>query len=513
MKIVWHIFHILSSILLTAVIWILNSSYQGEFVILYEGLWIFIIFSIFIIGNPIVFLTIDIFYRRKNIENELKIHPIFLIISLIWNFVLAVILLVIFVYLAILVVDYVGIPLVLVLALPFVAFSFLFIFNDIRILIAHLKKKELILIKGLGISGLIFFLLFASFGIKILAYNPHWTEGVNHEPLFIKGEAEREYRIPSMIVLPGDIILTFIESRVNAMLDWGDIDLVMKRSADGGTTWSDIIVLRNEGDHTAGNPCPVFDNDTQTVWLPYCVDNKRVFVMNSTDYGVTWSEPKDITEELDLELSGSTSQLSMEYGTGPGIGIQLSSGRLVIPSYYFDDRGSHVIYSDNHGKSWEKGENLNFGGECKVIEKINGTLLINCRTSANYRYEALSHDGGETWNVPYLQEDLPEIACMASLIRFTTETEEDRNRLLFTNPTLNSRGHLTIRISYDEGNTWNISKLIYSGPSAYSQIGILSDHTICILFEQGHYDYRETIQLCKITLDWLTDGEDNVIVI
>ena len=513
MKIGWHISHLVSAILLTVVIWILNSSYQGEFVILYEGLWIFILFSIFIICNPIVYMMLAIYKKKKNIEKEFKIYPILLIISLVWNFILAILLIVIFVYLAILVVDYTGIPLLLVLALPFIGFSFLFIFNDVSVLIAQIKKKELQIIKGLGTSGIIFFLLFASFGLKLLVYNPQWSNGVNHQPLFMKGEAEREYRIPSMLILPGDIILAFIESRENAMLDWGDIDLVMKRSNNAGQTWSEIIIIRDEGDHTAGNPCPVFDNDTQTVWLPYCVDNKRVFVINSTDYGLTWSIPREITEELNLILSGSTFQLDMEYGTGPGNGIQLSSGRLIIPSYYFDERGSHVIYSDDHGKTWKKGENLGVGRECQVFESVNGSILINCRTSEDFRYESWSHDGGETWNTPYLQEDLPEIACMASIFRLTKNDTQDRNRILFSNPSKGSRGHLTLRLSYDEGNSWNVSKIIYTGPSAYSQIAVLSDFTICVFFEQGTYDYRESIQFCKITISWLTNGHDAITII
>jgi len=511
MKLYWQIPHVFSAALLTAVIWILNGSYQGEFQILYTGIWIFILFSILINSNALIFLSLTIIEKVKKKQFQIKENPIILIISLVWNFLLTILLLIIMVFLGILVIDYVGIFLVLILSLPFFAFSVMFLANDVKALVFKIKKRDIETIKGLAISGLLFFLLFGSFGLKFAFFNPQWSEGIDYKALYVKNEAERDYRIPALLALPGDIILSFIESRENAMLDWGDIDLVMKRSTDGGQTWSDIIILRDEGTHTAGNPCPVFDNDTQTVWLPYCFDNKQVFVMNSTDYGSTWSAPKEITVELDLELSGSISQLDMEYGTGPGNGIQMSTGRLIIPSYYFDSRGSHVIYSDDHGATWQKGANLNLGGECQVFEAVNGSLCISCRTTEAYRYVALSSDGGETWNEPFLDSDLPEIGCMASIIRFSSVVSESRNRILYSSPTQGSRGHLTVRISYDEGKTWNVSKLIYEGPSAYSHLIVLSDYTICILFEQGHYDYRESIQFCRFTLTWLTEGLDNVI--
>jgi sialidase-1 len=232
--------------------------------------------------------------------------------------------------------------------------------------------------------------------------------------------------------------------------------------------------------------------------------------MNSTDLGVTWSSPREITTELDLNLSGSTDPLVLEYGTGPGNGIQLASGRLVIPSYYFDQRGCHLIYSDDHGTTWQKGDNLNRGSECQVFEAVNGSLCLNARPRppGNYRIVAWSHDGGETWASWYSDKELSDPRCMASIIRFTDTPTHLRNRVLFSNPAKMSRGHLTMRMSYDEGATWNVSKLVYEGPSAYSQLAILANYTICLLFEQGLLDYRESIQFVRIDLDWLTDSLD-----
>ncbi len=513
MKILWKITHLILGVLLTLVVWILNDAYKGEFVILHESIWMFIVFSIGIILIPIL-LLISLKIRKR--ETKPVEHPKkqwLDVTGTIWNMILSTFLIFLMIYLLKLIADYVGLVELIVVALPFAGYAVLFLSDPIIYIKNWIKNRKVTATPDKILAGFVFFILIISLTAKITLYTPTWAEGLDHTPLFSPGDQPgREYRIPSMIVLPNDTILTFSESREDAMLDWGDIDIVMRKSIDGGKTWGNIEVIRDEGSHTAGNPCPLFDNITKMTWLPYCVDNKRVFVMNSSDFGDTWSTPREITSFLSLELSGSTSPLVMEYGTGPGCGLQLKSGRLAIPSYFFDERGSHIIYSDDHGLSWNRGETLNVGGECQIIETVNGDLGINCRTSKeDFRYVAWSHDGGETWDSPYVDEGLPEIGCMASIYRLSTNLTTDENRILFSNPTQGSRGSITIRISYDEAKTWSYSKLIYNGPAAYSQIVVLSDFSICILFEQGKYDYRESIQFCKFDLEWLTNGTDKIV--
>jgi len=513
------ILQIISAVFFGLILILFVLLYSGEFILIAENMWIIYLF-VFILAGSAIYSTLVVIRSRKSDEfrgikqSKLTSKNIWFMGWSIWNLLLGILLIIMFVIVYTLVADVLSgelILLVIVLAFPFFTHGGLFIYSSLRVFIEKFKRKEKArILPGLTGAGLAFIFLIASFGLTILFYNPQWAEGVEYQQLFVSGEQEgRGYRIPAMVVLPGDIILAFSESRADPFLDWGDIDLVMKRSTDGGKTWGSIITLRDEGTHTAGNPCPVFNNITQTVWLPYCVDNKQVFIMNSTDYGITWSAPREITQELNLELNPSTNPLNLLYATGPGNGIQLSSGRIIIPSYYFDARGSHIIYSDDNGTTWEKGGNLNKGSECQVFERMDGTLLINCRTSDGYRYVAESLDGGETWQNGQLDTELPSPGVMSSIFRFTSTTTHSKNRVLFSNPPY-ARGHLTLKMSYDDGETWTISKEIYSGPSAYSQIEILSDYTILILFEQGRIDYREALVLARLDVSWLTNEQDQL---
>lgn len=223
--------------------------------------------------------------------------------------------------------------------------------------------------------------------------------------------------------------------------------------------------------------------------------------MNSTDLGNTWSEPRELTQELGIE--------DLYCATGPGNGIQMSNGRLIIPA---DIGGACVVFSDDHGITWQRGAYVGEGEEPQVFESANGELIINCRVGrGGNRLMALSYNGGEAWEPYYYEEDLPAAGTQASIFRFTNTSTHERSRVLFSNPNRYSRGHLTLRMSYDEGLTWNVSKQVYEGPSAYSSIAILSDYTICILFEAGKYDLRESITFIKVNINWLTDGQDMLV--
>src|SRR5262249_30310020 len=166
------------------------------------------------------------------------------------------------------------------------------------------------------------------------------TEPV-HTPLFISGkEGYHTFRIPALLVTPGGTILAFCEGRKKGRGDSGDIDVVLKRSTDGGKTWKALQVIADDGGNTVGNPCPVVERSTGTIWLLLThnlgKDNertirdgsskgtRRVWVMKSTDEGATWSKPADITNAVKKKTW-------TWYATGPGVGIQLTSGRLVIP--------------------------------------------------------------------------------------------------------------------------------------------------------------------------------------
>ncbi|MCY3021151.1 MAG: sialidase family protein [Planctomycetota bacterium] len=350
---------------------------------------------------------------------------------------------------------------------------------------------------------------------------------LRQDDVFVSGQdGYHTYRIPALLVTAKGTLLAFCEGRKGGQGDSGDIDLVLKRSLDGGATWLPLQVVWDDGPNTAGNPCPVLDRSTGTIWLPLTRNlgqdsesqimagtskgTRTVWITKSTDDGATWSEPVEITQ--------TTKDPSWTwYATGPGCGIQMQSGRLVIPCDHAVATTkawrSHVIYSDDHGATWKLGgataEKCN---ECQVVELAGGSLLLNMRSyhGRKCRAVATSTDGGLTWSDVTSDAALVEPVCQASFLRYTLEKDHGKNRLLFANPASAKREKMTVRLSYDEGKTWPVSKLVNAGPSAYSALAVLPDMTIACLYERGEKSAYEKIALARFSLEWLTEGKDKL---
>jgi len=354
--------------------------------------------------------------------------------------------------------------------------------------------------------------------------------------VFVAGREDyRTFRIPAIVVSGRGTLLAFCEGRRKSSSDTGDIDVVLKRSFDGGKTWGPLELVWDDGPHTCGNPCPVVDRDTGTIWLHLTRNDGRdrqgeidagtsreprtAWVTNSTDDGATWRKP--------VNISPSVRKPHWRwYGTGPCNGIQTRSGRLVVPTCYSawvekDGRGfanyyPNVVYSDDHGKSWRSGGAAgDNAGEGTVVELSDGSLMINVRNWPHLtrgRGVAKSDDGGLTWSDPKIDQFLVDSGCQASLLSYTAKPEFARSRLLFSNPaSLEPRRHkMTARLSYDDGKTWPVSKVIHSGPSAYSNLVVLPDLSLGCLFECGEKHAYETITFTHFTLDWLADGQDTL---
>lgn len=337
-------------------------------------------------------------------------------------------------------------------------------------------------------------------------------------PAYVRGEnGYHTYRIPSLLVTRAGTVLAFCEARKNSAGDAGDIDLVVKRSSDQGKTWSPMQTVWEDGANTIGNPCPVVDQSDGTIWMPFCRNNDRVFVTSSTNDGVTWSTPVEITSTVKLP--------SWEwYATGPGVGIQLEKGphpgRLLIPC---DNTArdasnnvawsSHVIYSDDHGLTWQLGGIITPKmNECQVVELADGRLMMNMRNSdsaQDYRGIATSTNAGMTWSGISHDPTLVEPICQASFLRYTLARDYDKNRLLFSNPaSTSSRVAMTVRLSDDEGQTWPVAKRLHAGAAAYSCLTVLPDKTLACLYEAGNSSPYETITFARFSLAWLTDGAD-----
>lgn len=346
--------------------------------------------------------------------------------------------------------------------------------------------------------------------------------------LFIAGRrGYAAYRIPSVVVTQQGTLLAFCEGRRNDATDSGDIDLLMRRSTDGGRTWSDQQVIWNDAGNTCGNPCPVVDRKTGTVHLlmthnlgqdrePQIIDGtsagtRTVWVSRSADDGRTWTAPAEIT--------AATKRPDWTwYATGPGAGVQLRSGRLIIPCDHIE-RGtkryySHVIYSDDRGRTWRRGgrtptDKVN---ECEAVELADGRLLLNMRNydrAQRTRAVSTSRDGGRTWSAVTHDPALVEPICQASIRRFSTERAGGRNRILFSNPaSKDARVNMTVRLSYDECRTWSAAQTLHPGASAYSCLAVLRDKTVACLYERGEASPYERITLARFDLRWLTDGRD-----
>jgi sialidase-1 len=325
--------------------------------------------------------------------------------------------------------------------------------------------------------------------------------------------------------------------------------MVQKRSLDGGNSWTPLQVVWGDGVNYVGNACPVADRDTGVVWLLLSRnrgqdpedgitdgttgDTRTVWVTCSADEGATWSAPREITQTVKRpEWTW--------YATGPGVGIQLRSGRLLIPCDHAvkvsgegtrNARGSsaipkvyrsHVIYSDDHGQSWQlggiAGDHVN---ECQVAELADGSLLLNMRNHYDRHRRALatSRDGGLTWSLMAFDEALVDSCCQAGLLRYRDPRSGAPGPLLFSNPAhATERVAMTVRASCDEGASWPVRRLLWAGPSGYSCLAVMPDGDVACLYERGDGDAHDEwksgflppwgmkIAFSRFPLSWLTAG-------
>ena len=243
-------------------------------------------------------------------------------------------------------------------------------------------------------------------------------------------------------------------------------------------------------------------------------DTRRVYVMHSKNDGRTWSKPKEIT--TDVKKPDWT-----WYATGPGSGIQLQhgphKGRLVIPCDHIEADTkhyySHVIYSDDHGKSWQLGGSTpqHQVNECEVVELPEGKMMLNMRNydrSQKNRQVTISEDGGITWNEHRFDPALIEPICQAGIERYSWPQGGEKSVILFSNPaSRKGRENMTVRASFDEGQSWPASRVLHAGPSAYSDLAVLPNGEIACLYEAGEGQPYESIVFAGFPLSYLESQE------
>ena len=389
------------------------------------------------------------------------------------------------------------------------------------------------------------------------------------EPLFettlvfpVAPDNKPNYRIPALIETPirGDL-LVFAEKRNDGPGDIGNHDIVLKRSSDQGRTWSAEQLVFDDENRVTTDLTVGIDEMTKRIWLFFLRDKKEYQHFTSDDDGRTWQGPTSIHAQVTRpewdrlknprEPAGDgkppRGRMAIweqgwvqRYGVGPGhamiqkrIGKHL--GRLIVPARHREDTGggrmqtfAHCFLSDDHGKSWRLGGRIGPNmSECRLIERADGSVLVVARNETaadapdNLRHlVAVSTDGGETWSAPRRAEELITPRCHGSLERYSIADNGGRNRLLFSSPASPfrqeehpyGRYNLTVRASYDEGESWSAGRTIWPHPSSYSDLATLHDGTIGMIYERGPKGgthYWDELHFARFNLEWLTFGRDS----
>jgi len=343
------------------------------------------------------------------------------------------------------------------------------------------------------------------------------------------------FRIPAIVCATNGALLAFAEGRRNNGGDTGAIDLVLKRSFDDGRTWGPLRIVGDGGTNTFGNPTPIVDlvmgrvllltthnagNVTEEQVMAGVVNDRRVFVQQSDDNGATWSLAREIT-------SSAKRSSWRYYATGPGHGIQLGrgghAGRLVAPCNHSTTNsasssayGAHLLLSDDHGITWRIGadNSPNDGrinpNESSSLELSDGRIYTVTRnqegSSAGHRAVAWSSDGGETFEAPFVMEfRLVSPVVEGALLRCASADQAGApSRILFSTPSDSvQRMRMTVYRSFDEARTWGTAKVIYHGPSAYSDMARLPNGQIGLLYESGINGPYEQITFVAFTAAFL----------
>lgn len=339
-------------------------------------------------------------------------------------------------------------------------------------------------------------------------------------------------RIPALATTPkGTLIAAFDLRHANAVDLPGDIDVGMVRSFDQGATWTPVkrvLDFDRNVPGTMGNgvgdPTILVDRVTGTIFIsaiwirgdrsakgpPVPIEQAGQFlIIKSTDDGATWSEPVNLTAQVQDPAWGVAVALK-----GPGSGLQLRDGTLVLPTYfktYPDGRTGHssFIWSSDHGVTWQRAAPAMPGAlrtsEAQIAQLEDGSLLMSIRNHGNRKLRAWARYAWSgdlsrgQWSEPWFV--VPDPTCMASLIRHPA------GPLLFSNPnSQTTRIAMTVRSSTDGGRTWNAGRLIDPGLSGYSCLTVLADGQIGMLYERGEVKYNESLHFVRFTLEWITSA-------
>lgn len=336
------------------------------------------------------------------------------------------------------------------------------------------------------------------------------------------------YRIPVIACTQQNTLLALCEAR-KEWGDWADIDILLRRSTDGGKTWSPPRILADGGVLPAHNANLLIDSQGIIHFL-FFINYEHAFHCTSTDDGQTFGSPQNITNVF---TPFQKDYLWNVIAGGPGHGIVTRTGRLIVPVWLSNGGALHrpsvvsSITSDDNGRTWQRGEilpallpNMN---ETAGVELEDGSILFNIRSEDRAHRRALctSPDGSTQWTKPVLAPELKEPICMANLLRLNFADGSNPGRIVFTNPDNDyysgkfgeswnenkDRVNLTIKLSRDDGKTWPVQRVIEPGISSYSDIAQDSTGAIYVLYERDGVNnsmwVSRYVSLAKLSLGWI----------
>jgi sialidase-1 len=375
---------------------------------------------------------------------------------------------------------------------------------------------------------------------------------VEKQDLFRVGDdpAYNIYHIPGTVVTARGSVLAWCEARKRpaGSSDWDDVRILLRRSTDDGKTWSppksiaDVpgpktknpAALRLKGVDPAAvtynNPVLIADRDG-TIHMLFCLEYMHCFYERSTDDGLTWTAPTEITQTFEAFREVYPWKV---LATGPNHSIQLKTGRLIVPVWLSTGTGGNAhrpsvtatMYSDDRGKTWKAGkiavpctEEWVNPNETVSVELTDGRVMLNVRSEskAHRRLVTISPDGASHWSTPRFDDALLEPICMGGIVRYD---HGGTNLILFCNPhnlgrekgeaepgKSRDRKNVSVKISRDEGRTWGVNKTIELGPSTYSDIAVTRVGTIlCFYGRSTKAGFAgDALTLARFNLEWLTN--------
>lgn len=346
--------------------------------------------------------------------------------------------------------------------------------------------------------------------------------------LYAPGDyGSRNWRIPALRCLPDGSLLAVNDKRKYNETDLPeDIDIVARRSTDGGRTWSEPVDIAVGTGYKKGFGDPALavtpEGDIVCVfvggnglWASTLEDPQRSYVARSSDGGRTWSEPEEITSVIygpEADNPQCRNYTSSFFGSGNGLTLTRGkyAGRILFVAAMCPARNlnNHAVYSDDGGRTWHVSDLAFEGGdEAKVVELTDGRVLMSVRRSGKRGYN-ISEDGGATWGEQGLWPEINTNACNGDMIRYSATDEGGAyDLLLHSIPNDRARRNVSIFLSPDEGRTWVMPKTICPYESVYSSLTVLPDGTIGAYIEENPTPAGCELWYMNFSLDWLMNNK------